>query len=214
MKAAAAFIGPTVWELDGPMPILKMSKTLTDMAASHWVRGLLGHGPTYEAEACRLGRGPTPRTSALVFRHRVAQPHPRIFGEGAARIDVVGRRVIYVVQDDAATGQQGLGALAGADAPDMKVQAAALHEGFACAGAGQPQAGAVAGYVGDGGVDVAERFTEAADQGGFLAGWRHQQPLVGAEPEHGDLGGRCHRVGVERQDAAQHGADGPDEARV
>ena len=33
MKAAAAFIGPTVWELDGPMPILKMSKTLTDMAA-------------------------------------------------------------------------------------------------------------------------------------------------------------------------------------
>ena len=26
-KRAAATIGPTVWELDGPMPILKISKT-------------------------------------------------------------------------------------------------------------------------------------------------------------------------------------------
>jgi len=26
-----AFIGPTVWELEGPMPILKMSKTLVDI---------------------------------------------------------------------------------------------------------------------------------------------------------------------------------------
>ncbi|MNO96596.1 hypothetical protein D3C76_882720 [compost metagenome] len=30
-KVAAARIGPTVWELDGPMPILKRSKTLIAM---------------------------------------------------------------------------------------------------------------------------------------------------------------------------------------
>ena len=30
-KSRAAFIGPTVWELEGPMPILKSSKTLTVM---------------------------------------------------------------------------------------------------------------------------------------------------------------------------------------
>ncbi|GLU31910.1 hypothetical protein Busp01_17520 [Trinickia caryophylli] len=29
----AAIIGPTVWELDGPMPILNKSKTLTFMGA-------------------------------------------------------------------------------------------------------------------------------------------------------------------------------------
>ena len=28
MKAAAAFIGPTVWEEEGPIPILKSSKKL------------------------------------------------------------------------------------------------------------------------------------------------------------------------------------------
>jgi hypothetical protein len=27
MNCRAAFIGPTVWELEGPMPILKISKT-------------------------------------------------------------------------------------------------------------------------------------------------------------------------------------------
>jgi hypothetical protein len=32
-KRRAAIIGPTVWELDGPMPILKMSKTLRNIAA-------------------------------------------------------------------------------------------------------------------------------------------------------------------------------------
>ena len=30
-KSRAAFIGPTVWELEGPIPILKSSKTLTVM---------------------------------------------------------------------------------------------------------------------------------------------------------------------------------------
>src|SRR3954470_18958409 len=118
MKAAAAFIGPTVWELDGPMPILKMSNTLTDMVA-----------PTDKREFL-----------ALVFRHRVAQPHPGIFGEGAARVDVVGRGVVDLVQDDPATGQQGLGALAWAEAPGMEIQAASLHQRLAGAGAGQAQA--------------------------------------------------------------------------
>ncbi len=33
-KRAAARIGPTVWELDGPMPILNRSKTLRDMLVS------------------------------------------------------------------------------------------------------------------------------------------------------------------------------------
>src|SRR5215212_9342017 len=32
MKRLAARIGPTVWELDGPMPMLKRSKTLTGTA--------------------------------------------------------------------------------------------------------------------------------------------------------------------------------------
>jgi hypothetical protein len=31
-KRRAARIGPTVWELDGPMPMVKRSKTLIDMA--------------------------------------------------------------------------------------------------------------------------------------------------------------------------------------
>ena len=31
-NSIAARIGPTVWELDGPMPILKRSNTLTAMA--------------------------------------------------------------------------------------------------------------------------------------------------------------------------------------
>ena len=36
----AATIGPTVWEEDGPMPILKMSKTDRNMATSNQCSGL------------------------------------------------------------------------------------------------------------------------------------------------------------------------------
>jgi hypothetical protein len=32
----AAFIGPTVWELDGPMPTLNKSKTLIAIDASYF----------------------------------------------------------------------------------------------------------------------------------------------------------------------------------
>ena len=39
-KAAAAFIGPTVCELDGPMPILKISKILIIRFSYHCVCGL------------------------------------------------------------------------------------------------------------------------------------------------------------------------------
>jgi hypothetical protein len=51
----AAIMGPTVWELDGPMPILKRSKTLTDMV----VRGRgSGCGPArLAAPCCRSTRG-------------------------------------------------------------------------------------------------------------------------------------------------------------
>ena len=46
-NAAAAFIGPIVWELDGPTPILKMSRTLRFMRASHTLR------PSPAARRCR-----------------------------------------------------------------------------------------------------------------------------------------------------------------
>ena len=44
-------MGPTVWELEGPMPILKMSKTLVDMTL-----GRTAVRPYGEAmESCRDG---------------------------------------------------------------------------------------------------------------------------------------------------------------
>jgi hypothetical protein len=44
-KVQAAFIGPTVWELEGPIPILNRSKTLTAMA--QLVNGISGHPEYY-----------------------------------------------------------------------------------------------------------------------------------------------------------------------
>ena len=37
MKLAPARIGPTVWELDGPMPTVKRSKTLNGMAITSFL---------------------------------------------------------------------------------------------------------------------------------------------------------------------------------
>src|SRR5579859_2486204 len=46
----AARMGPTVWELEGPTPILKMSKTLTDMLGSVFLEG-------QQASVAAYGRG-------------------------------------------------------------------------------------------------------------------------------------------------------------
>ena len=37
MKVAPARIGPTVWELEGPMPTVKRSKTLSGMAITSFL---------------------------------------------------------------------------------------------------------------------------------------------------------------------------------
>jgi hypothetical protein len=42
MNMAAARIGPTVWELDGPMPILKSSNTLIAMMTPWNVTAAMG----------------------------------------------------------------------------------------------------------------------------------------------------------------------------
>ena len=53
-KRAAARIGPTVCEDDGPMPILKRSKTLTAMSAKMGARGTLFYAPAHPRRRMRL----------------------------------------------------------------------------------------------------------------------------------------------------------------
>ena len=79
--------------------------------------------------------------ASAIFRHRIAQPHPQIFGEGAARKQIVARAIVDLVQDDAAAQDQGLRALTGLETARVQIEAAALGQHVAGIGVRTAAAG-------------------------------------------------------------------------
>ena len=78
-KSRAAFIGPMVWELEGPMPTLKMSKTLKVKMTQPRARALVQGAATDPAESAV----PTARDDMLCGGLRGLRCEPAA-GTGAA----------------------------------------------------------------------------------------------------------------------------------